>query len=128
MSLPRTFTHKTWTIYYDNGSTFSNEDGEPKDAPCTGVLAVIYYDPDGQRKIRSGVDYYWWEDDPLSEVGENQWYSGDIAGLHQYMFRPGLKIVKFGVTVSDLTWRKRLDNIINDLPRELGAYKIEASR
>ena len=123
MSLPKKFSHASWCIYYDTGATFSNEDGEPKDAPCTGVLAVIYYDPDGQRKIRSGVDFYWFEDDPLSEVGENQWYSGDIYGLTQYMYRPGLKIVKFGKTVDDKTWRASLEHIINDLPRELGAIK-----
>jgi len=30
----------TWRIYYADGSTFDNTQGNPEDAPTTGVIAI----------------------------------------------------------------------------------------
>lgn len=57
-----------WRIYYDDGRTFSNEDGELKDAPSFGVQAIVC-EPD-------------------------LWGCGDFVGLIDYLARSG--IVKFG--------------------------------
>jgi len=57
-----------WRIYYDDGSTFSNEDGSLQDAPAFGVQAVVC-DPD-------------------------LWGTGDFVGLIDYLIKIG--IVKFG--------------------------------
>lgn len=33
-----------WVIFYENGTTFSNEDGPPEDSPIEGVLAIAQKD------------------------------------------------------------------------------------
>jgi len=45
-----------WKIYYDDDSTYSNEDGAWVDAPAHGVVVVVVAmpDPDWARIILSG--------------------------------------------------------------------------
>ena len=62
-----------WRIYYDDGSTYSNEDGELVAAPSFGVQAIVC-DPD-------------------------VWHSGDFVGLIDFLIRKG--IVKFGRLASN---------------------------
>jgi hypothetical protein len=57
-----------WRIYYEDGSSFSNEDGSLVEAPSFGVQAVVC-DPD-------------------------VFHAGDFVGLIDYLRRTGL--VKFG--------------------------------
>ena len=46
-----------WRIYYDDGSTYSDEDGPFDAAPIEGVLAVV--EKRGERvSIHQGGDYY----------------------------------------------------------------------
>jgi len=118
-----------WRIYYGNNSTFDNFNGKPEDAPATGVIAIAYYDCDNRRRLWSEKDFYWWDVNPpvghisVVNAGKPQWFGGDQYGWLQYMYRPGIKIVKFGATYDDMTWRALITKVINDLPLELGDIK-----
>lgn len=119
------FTQTTWAIYYADESIFSSEDGNPEDAPCTGVLAVCHFNMDNRREIAASKDFYIYDEQPVyKDFPDGFWYGCDIAGLYQYLFRPGKKIVKFGALVSDPTWRKMLERIISEFPEALD-YRVK---
>lgn len=81
----------TWRIYYGDKTTFDNSQGEPQDAPTTGVICIAQKHPDYGFIVSAMKDFYWW--------AESEWWGSDQAGFWQYMFSPGYKIVKFGVSV-----------------------------
>lgn len=82
-----------WKIYYDNGSTFSDVDGKPHEAPALGVQAVVQADSTVGRQVIQGRDFYYFED--------GLWNSADVFGLWDYLCRPGAeKIVRFGRNMS----------------------------
>ena len=121
MSLPKEFIYTTWVIYYGDGSTFSNDDGKPEDAPCTGVLAVCCFNMDNQRSIHASKDWYIYDEQPIyKDIDYGMWYGADWGGLYQYIARPGKKIIKLGALVSDPTWRKMLERIHQEFPGGLG--------
>jgi hypothetical protein len=78
-----------WVIWYADGSSFSNLDGEPHEAPRWGALCIAAYSGEHGRMIWHGTDYYGW-------IGE--WVSFDAAGLLDYLGNhPGpTKIVLIG--------------------------------
>lgn len=80
-----------WRIYYGDKTTFDNSMGEPQDAPTTGVICIVQKHPDAGFIVSAMKDFYWWYND--------EWWGSDQAGYYQYMFSPGYKIVKFGVSV-----------------------------
>lgn len=98
-----------WKIYYADGSTFTNEGGPPEMAPSGGVICIAYYDDDGRRHICHAADYYVWN--------WGRWVNADSSGFWQYMLEPGLKIVKFGRLVNEVTYREIMTLALNnDLP------------
>jgi hypothetical protein len=80
-----------WRIYYDDGSTFSDEDGPPEMAPGLGVQIIVDPHPSVGRRMLHSHDYYW---------HGGGWQGGDIFGFWDYLQRPGLKVVKFGRTIA----------------------------
>lgn len=86
-----------WRAYYDDGSLFDSSQGEPQDAPALGIQAIVQPDPDVGRTVQWGKDYYWWLGD--------RWDGGDLFGLFDYLSRPGLKIVRFGRSMSNAAFR-----------------------
>jgi hypothetical protein len=81
-----------WVIWYDDGSSFTNTEGRPHEAPRWGVLCVAGYSADHGRVIWHGGDYYFFE------AGE--WCRCDLVGLIDYLTRPGAeKIVLIGRAV-----------------------------
>lgn len=64
-----------WRIYYDDGSTFSSEDGSPEDAPAFGAVVIVFPDEEVGRVIMHGWDWYYW----VPEDGT--WWGADIYGL-----------------------------------------------
>lgn len=50
-----------WRIYYENKTTFSNEDGTWEEAPGVGVAAVVTIDPTGvwNRQVLIKHEYYY---------------------------------------------------------------------
>lgn len=118
-----------WRIYYANESTFGTEDGKPEDAPCTGVIAVCYFNMDLKREIAASKDFYIYDEQPIYEdIDYGHWYGCDVAGLYQYLFRPGKKIVKFGALVDDPTWRRLMERIIGEWPESLTDVKRPTPR
>ena len=61
-----------WKIFYDDGSSFSNEDGEPEDAP--GVGAVVIADSVANYTAHRWDWYYW-------RPSKGEWWGADIHGL-----------------------------------------------
>lgn len=92
---------KRWKIYYGDGSTFSNEDGEYYMAPTLCVQAIVLGDEDVGRLLIHGFTSYWWL------YGE--WFGGDRNGEFQYDIKRGvLKYKVFGETISN----KKFDEIL----------------
>jgi hypothetical protein len=102
-----------WKIYYADGSTYSNEDGEAAFAPGGGVICVAWYDQDNRRRLAHGADYY--------ICDEGRWFGVDAAGFWQYMAEPGHKVVKLGRMTGDLNFRLIMSKAMNDLPLEEAA-------
>lgn len=86
-----------WRIYYSDGSTFSDRDGPPFEAPQLDVQVVAMH-LDGRGFINHGKDAYYWRPD----IG---WSGCDQAGLWDYlMFYRGPKAVIFGRSVRDAVY------------------------
>lgn len=69
-----------WIVWYDDGSSFTNLDGQPWDAPRWGVLCIAAESKDHGRMIWHATDYYVWD---------TEWISCDFTGLLDYLTRPG---------------------------------------
>lgn len=98
-----------WRIFYDDGSTFSDEDGTPEQAPARGVIAIVCRDPVARWVVCSRFDYYVWR---------GEWFGVDIFGLFDYLVDPGWKGVTFGRTIANEEFRK-IHTRACDLKREL---------
>lgn len=99
-----------WRIHYDDGSTFSNEDGDPEYAPGRGVLVIAQAQHDVGREILARKDFYYWE--------RGRWWGADLYGVYDYLARNGWRKVIAGRNVEHGTFsetyeRARLDP---DLP------------
>ena len=79
-----------WRIWYEGGSSYSNLDGSPFDAPPDGVMVIAVRAPAIGRQLFANRDYYWWD------TIESFWFGGDIFGLYDYLRRPGPRKVLFG--------------------------------
>lgn len=85
-----------WRIYYGDGSTFSNQDGPPDQAPSRNVQLIVVWNLEVGRILLHGfhalnvADFYWYR------AEQELWHAGDYAGLIDYLMDPGPKTVKFG--------------------------------
>ena len=86
-----------WRVYYDDGSTFTDLDGSPYDAPATGVQIIV--SRSGEKTILSrGKTAYYWKDG---------WNPCDEPGMYDYlMLYKGPKAVLFGRTIRDEEYLK----------------------
>lgn len=82
-----------WTIYYANGSTFSDRDGTAFDAPRDGVEIIVTSDIRTNRiGLISHSDYYYYE----PTVCDWQWWHCDLIGMSQHLKRAKQPLVLFG--------------------------------
>ena len=88
-----------WKIYYDDGSTFSDLDGEPHEAPPEGFICAVGWDENGDRYIMHGWDFYCWD------LEANQWWGMDRCGLHDRLRRNKVYAYKEGRTVTKSAWQ-----------------------
>jgi len=66
-----------WRIYYGDGSTFSDEDGSPGEAPIVNVQVIVQPGKQTGRYWQAGSDYYvFWND---------RWVGVDIAGVLDFL-------------------------------------------
>lgn len=83
-----------WRVFYTDGATFSNLDGNPYEAPKEGIQVILKVDPDVGRFMLAGRDYYWF--DHLRQ----EWFGGDMAGFYQHLRQHGPSCVLFGTYVT----------------------------
>lgn len=78
-------------IYYADGSTF---EGDPFEAPATGVIVIVQTSESVGRTHLKYLDFYWWED--------GRWFGGDQAGMLLHLIEGGgPKKVLFGKFIRD---------------------------
>lgn len=88
-----------WRIYYDDGSSFSSDEGEPHEAPVHGFLCAVCYSDLGKRYIISGKDHY------CFDRGEGCWWGFDLQGiLDRLRHRKEVYAYIEGRSVSAATW------------------------
>ena len=84
-----------WRIFYDDGGTFDDSQGEPVDAPAFGIVCIVQQNADVGRTILHGWDWYYW----VSEKVE--WWGSDIYGLlDRLLHRLATEAILQGRTVS----------------------------
>ena len=81
-----------WRLYYEDGSTYGDEDGEPWHAPKSGAQAVVVHDPAVGYVTLKGSDFYCY--DPAWDCPV--WRNMDVWGMQEYMREPGPRCVVFG--------------------------------
>ena len=110
-----------WKIFYEDGTTFTDQDGTPFEAPTSGVLVVICENDEVGRVLVYGQSYYfWWQE-------HGQWWAGNIIGMFDYLNRPGAKKVLFGREVPGKDWNKAIDEAEKDpyLPPKTAIHPME---
>ena len=70
-----------WQIYYDDGSTFSDEDGLPAEAPGHGIQIIAEADPVVGLQLQSGKDFWIRRND--------RWIGVDLVGLLDHLVSTG---------------------------------------
>ena len=83
-----------WKIFYQDGTTFSSEDGKPCEAPPFGFICAIGYDEADRRYIMHGWDHYGWD------IESQQWWGMDLCGLFDRLARNKVYAYKQGRTVT----------------------------
>ena len=110
-----------WKILYADGSTFSNIDGEPREAPRCGVQAVFYADDLVGVMVETSHDGYW------AWVGE--WQGLDLAGFWDHLFHHPSPLVVFGRYLKDSDWEGRIRALIEDeMDRPKSAWRKRERR
>jgi hypothetical protein len=100
-----------WKIYYDNGTAFSNRDGNVVDAPARGVQVIVQVDKYHGWYTETAYDYYIWDD-----RGEgHKWIGVDFVGVIDYIIEPGWKCILLGRTVSNKRFNEIFQKAKNDL-------------
>ena len=90
---------KTWVIFYDDGSTFSDQDGKPEKAPDRGVVCIA--DRSAAATVHK-FDWYYWRSDI------REWWGSDIYGLLYQLRQNAANITKVleGAMVSNGFYQK----------------------
>ena len=95
-----------WKIRYGDGSTFTNKQGTPRDAPvwdCQTVQEAT--GKEGVLRLHSKA-YYWFDDD----LG--QWACGDFVGMLDFVLRT--TSVKVGRNMRTEDFETLWTDVVND--------------
>lgn len=111
-----------WKLYFDDDTTWTNEDGAWEDAPKLGVVVLVIRDPSGQwgRWVHSGyqppTDYPKGNDYYVKHPAENEPYATDKEGLGLFLKRQGAAeaCVKYGAMVPYKKWTAIQDKAVHD--------------
>lgn len=90
----------SWCIYYDDGSTFSSEQGSPEDSPVAGAVLVLQPRVYGRNFVGRGEPFFLYR----SDLGE--WFACDLAGLLDQLshFAPLITCVRVGRWMATDAW------------------------
>lgn len=73
-----------WKIFYGDGSTFSDQDGQPLDAPIANVQVIAQEHKESGRYMQTARDYYvYWP-------GRERWVGVDLAGVLDFLVEMSL--------------------------------------
>lgn len=101
-----------WQLWYADGSTFSNLDGGPEDAPATGVQCVAQREESWGKhvvQVQSGGDWY------VYDAGDDYWYRSDVDGLHRRLLEKPFKLaVKAGEYLPTMAYNRIVDRARED--------------
>lgn len=114
-----------WKVYYADGSTFSNEDGGPGDAPSTGVLSIRQrldcdhhkdqwlkaegrHNSDGRvvLVLLENSNWYFWAD--------GHWFRTDLLGFLDQAMHCGARYLKQGRYVTHEAWERAMMQVQSD--------------
>lgn len=106
-----------WKIYYHDGSTFSDQDGEPSAAPADGIQVIVQADGVVGRSVIDGKDFYVFD-------GE-RWVGMDEDGMKTHFRNRGL--LKHGLTLSRPAYDEILHKALSDpdFPKKSARYPDE---
>jgi hypothetical protein len=96
-----------WIVFYDNGDTFSSDDGGPEDAPTDGVIVVAVSNIATGRTLWHSADFYCWHDDADEWVPHNQ------RGLDRFLALGGT-ICLAGYSVPNEQWQRIYRQALDD--------------
>jgi hypothetical protein len=65
-----------WILFYADGSTFSNLDGEAHESPPSGMVAFAQNHPDVGHEVRDGHTFIFKDD---------RWWSCDMQGVQDQL-------------------------------------------
>lgn len=95
-----------WMIFYDDGTVFTSDNGQPYNAPPSGALILIQEDADGKWVIyQKDAAYVWgWR-------SKDEWVPVDQIGIIDYLLNHrDVKAILFGRWTSnenfDEIWEK----------------------
>lgn len=111
-----------WRIYYDNGGTFSNDDGSPWDAPRVGVVLVVQSDERAGWVVACGDDYFYWE------PGVGGWRNTSQFGFFDHLIRCKAPLALFGRMVSDEKYAEIRRQVADEWGHKSGILATEALR
>ena len=106
-----------WKIYYGDGSTFTDADGEPYDAPRTNVQMVVQPDDHHGYELCSEFDYYYFEPETWG------WYGADIFTVWDVMVRCRQPLILFGRMLSTPEYRALVTRVLDELPAPKTAWR-----
>ena len=86
-----------WKIWYDDGSTFSSDDGSWEEVPSDGVLIIMEYHGSGQKEIHMSADYYYMEDGTIQHF--------PLGHLERHL-KKHMPSLKYGRYTSEAMWER----------------------
>ena len=114
----------SWKIFYDDGSTFSSDDGNAWEAPAVGVLVLMQVDSEGKRVLYCKDDYYCWE-----WRYPNEWVPCNEDGKNDYLHHHrGPKAVLFGRWTSNANMASIQAKVEQTIGDKFKAVWLEANR
>lgn len=111
-----------WKIYYDNGDTFTSEQGTPWDAPRTGVIAIVHTNAQVGWEIVHAYDYFYYEE----KVGG--WRASDQFGMYDHLIRCKNPLILFGRMTDDESYHFLLKRIREEMGDKSGWIDREIRR
>ena len=99
-----------WRIYYADGSSFSNAQGTPFEAPRQGVVAIAQEDENTGYVIHHALDYFYWE----PEIGG--WANTDLIGAFDHLVRAKQPLLLIGRMMA----RKAYYDLLQSIARDCG--------
>lgn len=110
-----------WWRVYTSSSVFTDQDGQPYDAPRVDVQ-VIVQGRGGEYELVHGKDYFYWE----AERGG--WHATDIFGAFDHLIRAPRQCLLLGRMLADDEWSALFDRVKIECGPRTGRYARETLR